>query len=150
MLRNTIRSAAAACVSAGAVMVVAPEVRGETIVVNMFSFEYSTGPAGTQIDPTINVGDTIRWVCLDGFHTTTSVAGIAEQWDSGILRTGQEFSRTFTIAGRYEYFCLPHGSDNGDGTASGMAGVITVVPAPGSLAVVAMAGAGVLRRRRGR
>jgi hypothetical protein len=29
----------------------------------------------------------------------------------------------------FNYYCFPHGSDNGDGTASGMAGSVTVLKA---------------------
>ena len=81
------------------------------------------------------MGDTIRWVWDASFHTTTSVAGIAESWDSGSRNTGAMFEHTFTNAGSFQYYCIPHGQDNGDGTASGMSGTITVNAAAPTLAI---------------
>jgi len=38
-------------------------------------------------------------------HTVTADD---RSWDSGMLRDGQRYTRTFTTPGRYPYFCLPH------------------------------------------
>jgi len=43
----------------------------------------------------------------------------AEGWDSGLLSEGESFSHTFTVAGEYGYFCIPH-------ILSGMLGTVTV------------------------
>ena len=43
----------------------------------------------------------------------------AEGWDSGLLNQGQSFSHTFTVAGEYRYFCIPH-------VLSGMLGTVIV------------------------
>ena len=82
---------------------------------------------------TISVGDTVTWRVV-GFvpHTSTcdpskamnpdehvKLPSGAEPWDSGNLNQGQEFSHTFTVAGEYTYFCIPH-------EAAGMIGHITV------------------------
>jgi plastocyanin len=71
---------------------------------------------------TIRVGDTVRWVWVGGFHSTTS--GTCQggcrpdgQWDSG-EGSGLNFSRTFTQAGSFEYYCTVHGAT--------MAGVVQV------------------------
>ena len=87
---------------------------------------------GTHVDPTINVGDTVRWNFVQGFHNTQSVAGSAESWASPIFTTppGGTFDHTFTTIGTFNYFCIVHGSDNGNGTASGMAGFVRVVAVP--------------------
>ncbi|MBC7835010.1 MAG: PEP-CTERM sorting domain-containing protein [Phycisphaerales bacterium] len=124
----------------------------DTIVVNVFHFDFSTNlPPAPITDPVINVGDTIQWLFVNPFHTSTSVGGIPEQWDSGlIMNAGQTFDHTFQNVGVWHYYCLPHGQDNGDGTASGMSGTITVVPAPGAAGLLSLgAAAAALRRRRG-
>ena len=43
----------------------------------------------------------------------------AEPWDSGLVEQGEEYSRTFPVAGEYTYFCIPH-------EAAGMIGYLTV------------------------
>jgi plastocyanin len=100
-------------------------------------------------DPTIRPGDTVQWM-WEGFmpHSTTSVRGIPEQWDSGILGPGSTYSHTFTRVGNWNYYCIPHGFDNGNGTASGMAGVIRVVPEPTGACLAGVAGLALLARRR--
>jgi hypothetical protein len=134
----------------GALALGSLHARADTVIVNVFSFDYSTGlPDDPIMDPVINVGDTVRWEFLSPFHSTTSVSGIAEQWDSGLIfSTPAFYEHTFTQVGSFEYYCIPHGGDNGDGTASGMAGVITVVPAPGAGAVALVGLAWGARRRR--
>ena len=37
------------------------------------------------------------------------------------------YEHMFTHAGVFNYYCFPHGRDNGDGTAHGMAGSVTVL-----------------------
>lgn len=119
-------SVAAACL----LMMVSSPTAAETVIVHVYNFDFSVNPAGQAVvDPTIRVGDTIRWVFDAGVHTTTSVAGIAESWNSGLKAAGQVFEHTFTHEGVFHYYCEPHGDDNGNGTASGMAGTITVLPA---------------------
>lgn len=43
----------------------------------------------------------------------------AEAWDSDLVNPGQTFKHTFSVAGDYSYFCIPHES-------MGMVGKITV------------------------
>jgi hypothetical protein len=46
-------------------------------------------------------------------------------WDSGIKNLGNTFSHTFTAAGSFSYYCMPHG------LCCGMTGVVTVsAPTP--------------------
>jgi plastocyanin len=98
-----------------------------TVTVHIFNFDFSTNPSGQPIvDPTINVGDTIHWVWDEGFHSTTSVAAIAESWNSGNHSVGFTYDHKFTHAGSFAYYCMVHGFDNGNGTAGGMSGTITV------------------------
>jgi plastocyanin len=76
---------------------------------------------------TIHQGDSVNWIWDTNDHSTTSVRGSAEQWDSGVLNSGAMFSHTFMHAGSFEYYCVIHGQDNGNGTASGMFGTVTVM-----------------------
>ncbi|MDX2146377.1 MAG: plastocyanin/azurin family copper-binding protein [Planctomycetota bacterium] len=123
----------------------------DRVTVYAFDFEYSINLPGEPIvDAVVNPGDIVTWVFLDDFHNTVSVPGQAEFWDSPIVQSGEIFEYQFTIPGVYWYYCTPHGQDNGDGTASGMAGTITVLPSPGSAAPALLALAGVARRGRRR
>jgi len=92
-----------------------------TVSVHVLNFSFNPTPV------TIHVGDTVHWVWDTNNHSTTSVAGIAESWDSGVHNTGFTFDHTFTHAGSFPYYCTIHGMDNGNGTASGMSGTITVM-----------------------
>lgn len=56
----------------------------------------------------IAVGDKVVWTFNDGGHTTTSVRGQAESWDSGDKGSGEAFEKTFTKPGRFQYVCTPH------------------------------------------
>jgi plastocyanin len=91
-----------------------------TVTVHVVNFAFTPDPV------TINVGDTVHWVWDTPDHSTTSVTGSAESWDSGVHDVGFTFDHKFTHAGAFVYYCVVHGSDNGNGTASGMAGTITV------------------------
>lgn len=58
--------------------------------------------------PTLEVpiGTTVEWRNNDQMlHTVTAND---RSLDSGLLKPGATYSRTFTRAGRYEYICLPH------------------------------------------
>jgi len=54
------------------------------------------------------VGDTVTWTFNDGGHTTTSLPGQPDRWDSDLKKQSQTFQRTFTEPGRYQYVCTPH------------------------------------------
>ncbi len=43
----------------------------------------------------------------------------ASGWDSGLLNQQQAFSNTFTVIGKYQYFCIPL-------VLSGMLGTVIV------------------------
>ena len=131
--------------------VLAPSAFGETIVVFVYDMEFSTNMPGDPIvDPVIQVGDTIQWQFISPMmpHTTTSVAGIPEAWNSGVKFQNDTFEHTFTNVGTWEYYCALHGFDNGNGTATGMSGVVTVVPEPATFAALGLGGLALLRRRR--
>src|SRR5688572_7141874 len=87
-----------------------PSLNAATVVVEMRNNFFS--PASV----TINAGDTVTWVQRGSNHDTVSNTGL---WSSGILGSGQSFSRTFNAAGSFGYFCTPHRSQ-------GMVGTVTV------------------------
>ena len=76
--------------------------------------------------PNVLLGDKIRWVWVNGGHTTTSgsIPSGATSWDSNISSGSTFFEYTVTVAGTYQYVCTPH--------APNMAGTFT---ASGSLPV---------------
>jgi plastocyanin len=113
-----------------------PRPSFSTTVVHVFNFDYSTNPSsGPIVDATISAGDSIQWQVDSGFHSVTSVAGSSPAYDSGVGFSN--FSQVFNTPGVYQYYCSLHGFDNGNGTAGGMAGTITVlaIPEPGALAL---------------
>ncbi|MBI4068518.1 hypothetical protein HY413_03910, partial [Candidatus Kaiserbacteria bacterium] len=72
---------------------------------------------------TINASDTVVWTHVGGAgHTVTADDG---SFNSGLLQSGQSFTRTFSTSGTYPYYCIPHGSPGG----VGMSGTITVLAA---------------------
>lgn len=105
--------------------------------VYVYNTEFSVNPpGGPVVDAVVSVGDTVRWVWVQGSHTTTAVVGSPEQWNAPISSSNPQFSRVFNAVGVFWYYCIPHGFDNGDGTAGGMAGTITVLPpGPGACCV---------------
>jgi plastocyanin len=84
-------------------------------------------PVGLFVEPET----TIRWVVRENVHTTTAyhpknghhslrIPEQAEPWDSGFLvNPGDHFEVTLTVAGVYDYFCMPH-------EAAGMVGRVVV------------------------
>src|SRR5829696_1339680 len=84
----------------------------------------------------VSVGDTVTWTNRGPTnHTATANNG---SFDSGNLNRGQTYSRKFTAAGTFTYFCEPHpfmtgrvvvgsgssggGSDSGSGSGGGGSG----------------------------
>ena len=102
---------------------------GDTVVVTMTNaLVYE--PAELRI----RAGQTVLWRNTSQIaHTVTAdperaaaeesvrLPNGAEPFDSGDMAPGAEFSRTFTVAGAYTYFCVPH-------ELAGMVGTLTVEP----------------------
>lgn len=54
-------------------------------------------------------GGSVTWRFEDAIaHTSTSVAGSALAWDSGLRREGETFTLRFDTPGTYSYQCIPH------------------------------------------
>jgi plastocyanin len=95
-----------------------------TVTVDVINFAFNPDPV------MIHVGDTVHWVWQADDHTVTSVSGSAVSFESGVQNTGFTFNETFNQLGTIVYYCRIHGTDNGNGTASGMAGEVIVLPSP--------------------
>jgi plastocyanin len=69
-----------------AMFIASSAVHAATTDVYVFNNEFSTNLPGEPLNKhaVITVGDTIRWVRIQGNHTTTSVIGSPEQWDAPI------------------------------------------------------------------
>jgi len=83
--------------------VASPSLAAESSI-GVADFEFTPG---TQ---QIAVGDTVTWSFKDKGHSTTSVPGQPDKWDSGTKGEGATFKKTFTKPGRYQYLCTPHES----------------------------------------
>ncbi|HDY65893.1 MAG TPA: PEP-CTERM sorting domain-containing protein [Phycisphaerae bacterium] len=117
--------------------------RAAVVSVRVFNSEFDP-------DPTINLNDTVRWEWDPNIflHSTTSATGLLESWDSGLKDDPFTFDHTFTNVGSFAYYCRAHGVDNLDGTTSGMAGVVTVVPEPVSIGLFSLGAIVLIGRRR--
>lgn len=60
----------------------------------------------------ISAGDSVTWQNVNGTHDTASanIPAGAATWASPILSGSATFSRTFTVAGNYRYYCTLHAS----------------------------------------
>jgi len=91
-----------------------------TKVINVSNFEF------TPQNEFAETGDTIKWVWVSGFHTTTSstIPQGAASWDALIDPSNLSFIYVPTVTGTYNYVCTPH-------AGMGMTGTITVTPKTG-------------------
>ncbi len=64
----------------------------------------------TPSTASVTVGDTIKWVWVERFHTTTSTAvpAGAVTWDAPIDSTHPSFIYVVAVAGQYNYRCNFH------------------------------------------
>lgn len=80
------------------VLVVVP-LEAATFTINIQDNQFINGSI------TIQVGDTVTWVWVNGFHSTTSDTGV---WDSGPSSPPRSFSFTFMNTGSFPYHCSVH------------------------------------------
>jgi plastocyanin len=62
-------------------------------------------------DRRIALGDSVTWNFSSGGHTSTSVRGQPDSWNSAPGSTnaaGTSYTKTFNVPGRYQYVCTPH------------------------------------------
>jgi plastocyanin len=83
-----------------------------------------TGLTFSPAQLNVSVNDTIRWVWASGSHTTTSraIPNGAATWDNPLTSGNASFQYKVTVAGVYNYVCVPHES-------MGMVGSFTASPA---------------------
>jgi plastocyanin len=114
---------------ANEVVVQMREVTGQGVEAGTFRFE----PANI----TIKAGTTVKWTNTSGEdgprHTSTDdpewetpqsqaiIPAGGMKWRTPFLRNGESATHTFTVPGKYQYFCETHGQ-------YGMIGTITVTP----------------------
>jgi plastocyanin len=112
-------------------------VRATKWIVNVQNFSFSPSEL-----PNVHVSDTVRWVWVNGSHTTTSTiipAGTLT-WNSLLNQSNQSFEYEATVVGTFNYKCTPHATMGMVGsfivsTAEGIAGnnyipSITISPNP--------------------
>ena len=95
------------------------------VTIDVFNFDFGDFSTRLPVDPTITVGETVRWHFVEGIHSSTAVAGQMEFWDSGVQSPESmppNYDHTFTNVGEFTYFCTVHGIF--------MSGTITVQPVP--------------------
>ena len=138
VIRSAVKVFLAACVAGTAMLGQAAPATAALVEIKLMQTpdgKVYFDPAGVRIAP----GDTVRWVQLSGFHSTTAyhpsndnhelrIPASAKPWDSDILlanypKPGATFEHVFTVPGVYDYFCKAH-------ELAGMVGRI-VVGSPG-------------------
>ncbi len=90
--------------SAFSMIAVAASANKLTITVQDFKF--------TPADATIALGDTVLFTWINGSHTTTSrtIPAGAAAWDHPMTAASTSFQYVSTVAGVYNYVCVPHES----------------------------------------
>lgn len=79
----------------------------------------------------VSVGDTIRWVWINGSHTTTSttIPTGAPAWDEPITSSNPFYEYRVNVPGVYNYLCTPHSSTQiGHFTATNPTPTLSVAP----------------------
>ncbi len=89
-------------------------------IINVQNFSFSPSSL-----PSVFMGDTVRWVWINGSHTTTYtiIPPSAPTWDNPINVSNQFFEYVPSIVGIYNYKCTPH-------AGMGMVGSFIVSPLP--------------------
>ena len=78
------------------------------------AFDWSTEVVDFEFRPAernIAVGDSVTWNFTAEGHTSTSLRGQPESWNSvseGTNTAGSTFTKVFDTPGRYQYVCTPH------------------------------------------
>ena len=97
----------------------APAAAGQAYGAEVSAIDNLFSPPIVRIEP----GESVGWT-IDG-RTPHTVSADDGSWDSGDLRPGDGFDRTFAQPGVFPYFCEYHGAPG-----SGMAGVVLVGDVP--------------------
>jgi plastocyanin len=89
----------------------------------------------------IQIGDTIHWTWVSGYHSTTSGRCPSDctpdgLWDSGAQITPFTYSRVFNTVGTFPYYCTVHDA--------AMQGTVIVSAPPPPVPAMSRLGAGIL------
>jgi plastocyanin len=102
---------------------------------SLFATTYTVQVGNYYFNPSslnVEVGDIVKWVWVQGTHTTTSttIPAGAASWDKPITSSNQTYSYTVTVAGTYNYKCTPHAGMGmvGSFTATAPAPTLSVTP----------------------
>lgn len=128
--------------------------------IDVIGTDFKSPITGQHVDPTINLGDTVRWTFQEPNHNVITIAGQPQPFESpgasggATLPVGATFDVTFTVQGTNTYICNLHGFDAGPAGVFGMKGQIFVVPEPTLILTVSAIGLALggccVRRRRAR
>lgn len=107
-----------------------------------FAAVWNVSVSNTAFSPAnleILAGDTVQWNWVSGSHTTTSGSPCTAdgRWNAQLNMSNPTFAFTFTEAGTYPYFCVPH-------CAMGMTGSVSVTRDPSGVDDASGAQGGVL------
>jgi len=102
----------------------------------------TTIPTDIYVPDTVyaEVGDTIKWIWIDGYHTTEflNIPAEAAEWSSLLDNSTTSFSYVVTVAGTYDYTCHKFARHGMDGTLivseKTVTGIASVDHAPVSFA----------------
>lgn len=78
------------------------------------AFDWKTNVIDFEFQPAerrIAVGDSVTWDFQIAGHTSTSVRGQPDSWNSigtGTNEAGTSYTHVFNTPGRYQYICTPH------------------------------------------
>jgi plastocyanin len=78
------------------------------------AFDWTTEVIDFEFKPAerrISVGDSVTWNFTAEGHTTTSLSGQPDSWNSvseGTNSAGSSYTKVFDTPGRYQYVCIPH------------------------------------------
>jgi plastocyanin len=78
------------------------------------AFDWQTQVVDFEFQPAerkINAGDTVTWNFTVNGHTTASLGGQPDSWESaatGSNPSGTSFTHQFNTPGKYQYVCLQH------------------------------------------
>jgi plastocyanin len=112
---------------------------------SLFAVTYTVQVGNYYFNPSslnVEVGDIVKWVWVEGTHTTTStsVPAGAASWDEPITSGSQTYSYTVTTAGTYDYVCSLHAGMGMVGSFVATVAVKTLTVTPPSQSVSESAG----------
>ena len=116
--RSAALVALALCVCALVAWPTSADAATQTVTIRDNSFN----PEEIRIDP----GDSVLWTYTNGRNTHRVQSDDRGAFDSGDMRSGDTFEKTFSEEGYYPYFCRYHGGRNG----AGMSGLVIVGDPP--------------------